>query len=117
MPEFQTPQQKTVPKIELEETENTQKVEHIVVTPTSRIILRIEEISPLDVFHGPHDKVVVKRQRKKRKLDSIVATTPENEPMDVLWKDSPIDPSANLNRLSQFAGAYAIVTMEKAIET
>jgi len=58
----------------------------------------------------------VKRQRKKRKLDSIAVTTPENELMDVLWKDSPTDPSASLSRLSQFAGAYAIVTIDKALE-
>ena len=36
--------------------------------------------------------------------------------MDVLWKDSPVDPSANLTRLSQFVGAYATTTMDKATE-
>ena len=34
--------------------------------------------------------------------------------MDIVWKDSPIDPSENLTRLSQFAGAYATTTIDKA---
>jgi len=55
-------------------------------------------------------------QRKKRKLDSIAATTPENELMDVLWKDLPDDPSANLTILSHFAGAYATMTINKSTE-
>jgi len=50
------------------------------------------------------------------KLDSTSVTIPNNEPMDVLWKDSPINPYANLTRLSQFAGAYAIATIDKATE-
>lgn len=100
IPKLQTQQQKTTQEITIEETVNTQEVEHIPVTPTSEIILRIEEIPPLDVFYSPQHKPVVKRQRKKRKLDSIAATTLENELMDVLWKDSPIDPVANRTRLS-----------------
>jgi len=36
--------------------------------------------------------------------------------MDVLWKDSPVDPSANLTRLSLFACPYAIATIDKATE-
>ena len=65
------------------------------------------------MFYIPQHKVVVKRQRKKRKLDSTTTTTLQNEPMDVIWKDSPIDPSSNLTRLSQFTGAYATTTMDK----
>jgi hypothetical protein len=68
MPELQTPQQKTTLEITVEETANTQEVEHIPVTPTSEIILRIEEIPPLDVFYSPQHKAMVKRQRKKRKI-------------------------------------------------
>lgn len=100
----------------MEETANEQEVEHIPVTPTSEIIMRIEEIPPMDVFYSPQHKAMVKRKRTKIKLDSVAATTLENELMDVLWKDSPVDPSANLTRLSQFAGAYATTTIEKAIE-
>jgi len=75
--------------------------------------LRINEIPRLYVFYSPTHKYVVKRQRKKRKLDATTATTPDNEPMDIVWKDSPIDPSDNLTRPSQFAGAYATVTIDK----
>lgn len=97
---MQTPQHKTTQEITVEETVNTQEVEHIPVTPTSKIVLRIEEFPPLDVFYGPQHKAIVKRKRKKRKLDSTTVTTPDNELMNVLWKDSPIDSSANLTRLS-----------------
>jgi len=107
-------QHKTTQEIKVEKIVSTQEVEHIPATPTSEIVLRIEKIPPLDVFYSPTHKATFKRQRKKRKLDAIVATTPENEPMDIVWKDSPIDPSDNLTRLSQFAGAYATMTIQKA---
>ena len=76
MTELQTPQQKITQEIIVEETVNTQEVEHILVTPTSELFLRIEEIPPLDVFYSPQDKAIVKRQRKKRKLDPTAAITP-----------------------------------------
>lgn len=92
---------------------NTQEIEHILVTPTSEIVLRKEEISTLDVFYIPQLKVVVKIHRKKIKLESTTITTLGNELMDVLWKDPSTDPSANLIRLSQFAGAYSTTTIDK----
>lgn len=45
-------------------------------------------------------KAIVKRQRKKRKLDTTNLVTLENEPMDVVWKDIPVDPSENLTKIS-----------------
>jgi len=36
--------------------------------------------------------------------------------MDVVWKDTSIDPSKNLTKLSQFAGAYASATIDKVEE-
>ena len=36
--------------------------------------------------------------------------------MDVVWKDMPFNPIENLTGLSQFTGAYASTTMDKAIE-
>lgn len=54
----------------------------------------------MDILYNPTHKVVVKRQRKKRKLDAMVVTTPENEPTDIMWKDMPINPSENLTKLS-----------------
>jgi len=43
----------------------TQDIELILATPTSKIILRIEETDPIDVFYSPTQKDVIKRQRKK----------------------------------------------------
>ena len=67
----------------MEKIVDTQDVELIPTTPTSEIILTIEEIPPLDVFYSPTHKVVIKSQRKKRKLDVAAITTPDNEPMDI----------------------------------
>lgn len=36
--------------------------------------------------------------------------------MDVFWKDTPIDPSKNLKKLSRFTRAYAFATIGKAEE-
>jgi len=69
---------------------------------------------PLDIFYSPTHKVAVKRRRKKR--DTIAVTTTENEPMDIVWKDTPIKPPYNLTKFSQFTGAYAIATIDKEIE-
>ena len=68
------------------------------------------------MFYSPTHNAVVKRKRKKRKLDATVATTLDNEPMDIVWKYSPIDPSENLTRLSQFVGAYVTMTIDKETE-
>lgn len=37
----------------------------------------------------------------------------ENEPMDVVWKDTPVDPLENLTKLSQFTRDYATTTINK----
>ena len=42
--------------------------------------------------------------------------TPEDEPLDVLWKDPTTNPSENITRLSQIASVYASKTIDKAIE-
>ena len=88
--------------------------EHIPITPSSEIVLNVEDIPPLDVFYSPKYKAVVKRQRKKRKLESSIAT--EAEQLDVLWKDPSTEPSNNLTKLSQMTGAYASATIDKAFE-
>lgn len=72
--------------------------------------------SSLDVFYSASHKVVVKIQRKKRKLNVAAIMTPDNEPIDIVWKDPPMDPSENLTRLLQFEGAYATETIDKATE-
>ena len=100
--------------MEVEGTINTQETEHIPVAPSSEIVLRIEEIPPLDVFYSPQHKVVIRRQWKKRKLEAML--TPEVEPIDFLWKYPTTDPSKNLIRLSQITGAYTSATIDKATD-
>jgi len=54
--EIQTPKQtqnKSTQETTLEKNVGTQDVELVPATPSSEIILRIEEIPPLDVFYSP----------------------------------------------------------------
>ena len=73
MPEVTTGHKTTTNMVPVEGTSGppiTQKdMEIILENPSDEIILHVEEIPPLDVFHNPKHKVVVKRQRKKRKFD------------------------------------------------
>jgi len=55
------------------------EIEIIPKYPSSEITLSIEEIPPLDVFYSPKHRVVVKRQRKKRKIDQASTKVPQNE--------------------------------------
>ena len=48
-------------------------MEHIPITPSSELVLKVEEIPPLDIFYSPQHKAVVRRQRKKRKLESTLS--------------------------------------------
>ena len=48
-------------------------VEHIPISPSSELVLKVEEIPPLDVFYSPQHKAVVRKQRKKRKLESTLS--------------------------------------------
>lgn len=88
----------TATKMIIEEVIYTQKTKHIPVAPSSKIVLKIEEIPHLDVFYSPQHKAVVRRQRKKRKIDIVIS--PEAEPLDVLWQDPNTNPMENLTRLS-----------------
>lgn len=80
-------------------------MEVIPAFPSSEIMLKEEEVPPLDIFYSPKHREVMKRQRKKRIIDHAAISLPCNESMDVVWKDTPIDPSDNLTKLSQFVGA------------
>ncbi len=98
----------------IEEVINTPNTEHILVASSFEIVLKIEEIPPLDVFYSLQHKAVVKIQRKKRKIDIVLS--PEAKPLDVLWQDPTTDPSENLTRLSQITREYASATIDKATE-
>ena len=91
---------------------NVTETEHIPITPSSEILLNIEDIPPLDVFYSPQYKAVVRKQRKKRNLESAISTNAEQ--LDVLWKYPTTDPTENLTKLSQITRAYASATIDKA---
>jgi len=93
---------------------NVQEMEHIPITPSYELMLKIEEIPPLDVFYSSQHKAMVRRQRKKRKLESMLSH--DAEQLDILWQDPTTNPTENITKLSQIAGAYASMTIDKASE-
>jgi len=93
---------------------NVPEMKYIPITPSSELILKIEEIPPLDVFYSLQHKAVVRRQRKKRKLENMLSH--EVEQLDILWQDPTTNPTENLTKLSQIIGAYAFATIDKASE-
>jgi len=95
-----------------EQATTTQQTEIIRTLSTSEIILKVTEILPPDVFYSPLHKVVVKRQRKRKRVETP-ELPPGNVPMDIFWRDIPFNPTALANGLSQFMGEYAMSTMEK----
>ena len=79
-------------------TTNVSEMEHIPITPSSELMLKIEEIPPLDVFYSPQHKEVVRRQRKKRKLENVLSH--DAKQLDVLCKIlPPIQLKISLNYL------------------
>ena len=93
---------------------NVIETEHIPIAPSSELLLNVEEIPPLDIFYSPQHKAVVRRQRKKRKLENTLSQ--DAEQLDVLWKNPTSNPTENLTKLSQIAGAYASTTIDKDSE-
>jgi len=91
----------------------SEEIKVIPAFPSSEIVLKEEGIPPLDIFYSPKHQAVMKRQRKKIKIDHF-AIFPGNKKMDVVWKDTPIDLSEKLTKLSQFVGAYAAAMIDKA---
>jgi len=81
--------------------------------PSGEIILQVEEIPPLDVFYNPKHKVVVKRHRKRRRADQPSLFPELTVTGNVVWKEE-FDPSDDLTKLSQYAGAYSAATIDKA---
>lgn len=49
----------TITEMVIETIVNTLETEHIPIALSSKIMLKIEEISPLDVFYNPQHKVVI----------------------------------------------------------
>ena len=84
--------------------------------PTGEIMLKVEEILPLDIFYSPKHRVVVKKQRKRRRTDQDALSTSQVEFMNIVWKNVEVNLSEDLTKLSQYAGAYSAATIDKASE-
>lgn len=52
--------------------------------PSDEIVLHVEEIPPLDVFYNPEHRAIIKRQRKKRKVDQYPLLTSQMEITNVV---------------------------------
>ena len=63
-----------------------QDIEIIPENPTEGIVLKIEEIPPLDVFYSPKHRAIFRRQGKKRKINQALLLTPHNKIINVVWK-------------------------------
>lgn len=90
-------------------------IEIIPKDPSDQIILQVEDIPPLDVFYSPRHRAVVKRSRKRRRLDQPSIFPEQTVTGNVVWKEK-MDPSDDLTKLSQYAGAYSAATIDKASE-
>ena len=78
------------------------------------IVLKVEEIPPLDIFYSPKHRAVVRKQRKIRRIDQGPLATPQVELMNIVLKNIEVNPSEDLTKLSQYAGAYSAATIDKA---
>ena len=61
----------------------SEDIEVIPIFPSSEIVLKEEEITPLDIFYSPKHRAIMKRQRKKRKINHIAINLLGNELMDI----------------------------------
>jgi len=105
----------TVPSEGTSSLPNNKDVEIIPKDPSDQIVLQIEDIPPLDVFYSPKHRAVVKRQRKRRRLDQPSLLLEQSEIANVVWKEE-FNPSDDLTKLSHYVGAYSAATMDKASE-
>jgi len=74
--------------------------EVILIVPISEIILRVEDILPLDIFHSPKHHVVVSQQKKKRRMEQSQELLPRSVPLDVVRKDYQANLSNDLAKIS-----------------
>ena len=96
--EYQTPlhvQKNTNSEPMNEQVMTSPQTEIIPTLPTLEIVLKIIEIPPLDIFYSTLHKVVVRRQRKTRRIETP-ELSPRNEKMDIVWKDVPSSLAENM---------------------
>ena len=94
---------------------SSKEVEVIPKDPSDQVILHIEDIPPLDVFYSPKHRAVVRRSRKRRRIDQPSIFPEQTVTGNMVWKED-LDPSDDLTKLSQFEGAYSAATIDKASE-
>ena len=87
-------------------------VEIIPKNPSNQIVLQVEDIPPLDVFYSPKHRAVIKRQRKRRRIDQPSLFPEQTITTNLVWREE-FDPSDDLTKLSQYVGAYSTATMDK----
>jgi len=75
-------------------------LEVIPVYQIIEVVLKIEEILPLDMFYSPTYKVVVSRQRKRRRIEHTMSLVLGNASFELTWKDAQATPPEDLRRLS-----------------
>ena len=63
---------------------NTQYVEIIPENPSEEIVLKVEDIPPLDVLYSPKHRAVVRKKRKKRTIDQGLFSSPQVKLMNVV---------------------------------
>ena len=68
------------------------------------------------VFYSPKHRAVVRKQRKRWKINHTSSIATQSEFVNVIWKDSEVNPSKDFTKLSQFVGAYTTATIDKATE-
>ena len=86
-----------------------QDVEIIPENPTGEIMLKIEEIPPLDILYSPKHRAMVRKQRKRRRTDEDALLASQGELLNVVYKNAEVDPSEDLTKLSQYAGAIVLL--------
>ena len=63
---------------------NTQDIEIIPENPFEEIVLKVEDISPLDVFYSPKHRAIVRKKRKKRKINKSPFSSPQTKITNVV---------------------------------
>ena len=69
-----------------------QDMEIILENPTEEIVLKVEDIPPLDVFYSPKHRAVLRKQRKRRRTDQESLSTSQVELMNIFWKNTEVNP-------------------------
>ena len=89
----------TVPIEGINSISISKDAEIIPKDPSDQIVLQIEDIPSLDVFYSPKHRAIVKRQRKRRRLDQSSLLPAQIETTNVVWEEQ-FNPSDDLTKLS-----------------